>query len=284
MDNSFKASAGHLVPEFLTVLLSGFLAFLVRESRIEVGKVTIFPETAVGATLNVAVIVLLLGLTGTAMYLMVKFRLKYVAKSLVGIAFFVMILFLLEWYLELYPQLAGRMQIFHYLAWPGLLVLIATALLLCVYKIHGLAQVGVVIFVGAMTGTFLAASIPILTTIMLLVAMMAYDVFAVFVGPIGKIAKGGSLEEFRGAILTYRDLTVGMGDIVFYSMLTSTSLINFGLIPFLAASTGVITGVFVGFKMLETREVFPGLPLALLLGLMCLIGALGLKQVLVWLP
>jgi presenilin-like A22 family membrane protease len=118
-----------------------------------------------------------------------------------------------------------------------------------------------------MTGTFLGVSIPTLTGIVLLLALAGYDLFAVYKGPIGKMAESTDLEEFTGAVFTYGDLTVGMGDMVFYSMLASISMMNFGLIPFIAAALGVVIGAYLGFKMLEGRDMFPGLPFAIVLGL-----------------
>ncbi len=81
------------------------------------------------------------------------------------------------------------------------------------------------------------------------------------------MAESTDLEDFTGAVFTYGDLTVGMGDMVFYSMLASISMMNFGLLPFIAAAFGVVIGAFLGFKMLEGRDMFPGLPFAIVLGL-----------------
>jgi hypothetical protein len=55
---------------------------------------------------------------------------------------------------------------------------------------------------------------------------------------------------------------------------------NLGPIPFLAASIGVILGAYIGFKMLEGRDMFPGLPFAIALGL---IFAYATSQILAWL-
>jgi len=44
-------------------------------------------------------------------------------------------------------------------------------------------------------------------------------------------------------------------------------MLNFGFIPFLAAGVGIIVGAYLGFKMLEGRDMFPGLPFAVVLGL-----------------
>jgi hypothetical protein len=129
-----------------------------------------------------------------------------------------------------------------------------------------------------MTGTFLGVSIPMLTAIVLLLALAAYDLFAVYKGPIGKMAQSTDLEDFTGAVFTYGDLTVGMGDMVFYSMLASIAMINFGPLSFVAAAVGVVAGAYIGFKMLEGRDMFPGLPFAVVMGLAFMYVAFQIVQ------
>jgi hypothetical protein len=124
-----------------------------------------------------------------------------------------------------------------------------------------------IVALGGLTGTFLGVSIPVLTAVVLLLALAGYDLFAVYRGPIGKIAESTDLEDFTGAVFSYGDLTVGMGDMVFYSMLASMSMMNFGPLPFLGAAIGLVVGAYLGFKMLEGRDMFPGLPFAIVLGL-----------------
>jgi hypothetical protein len=68
-----------------------------------------------------------------------------------------------------------------------------------------------------------------------------------------------------------------MGDLVFYSMLVSSAMVNFGIAAYVGGFAGVTIGSFFGFKMLEHREVFPGLPLAIGLGLAAML-VLGLLQ------
>jgi presenilin-like A22 family membrane protease len=151
---------------------------------------------------------------------------------------------------------------------------------MAVYKSKGILHFAAIILIGGMTGTFLGVSIPTLTAIALLIALAAYDLFAVYRGPIGKMAKSTDLEEFTGAVFTYGDLTVGMGDMVFYSMLASNAMMNFGPVPFLAAAVGVVVGAYLGFKMLEGRDMFPGLPFAVALGLVFMYAAYQISMLL----
>jgi len=204
---------------------------------------------------------------GTLMYLFIKYGLKRIVRYLINVALFALVFFLFTWYGALYSTVLPSALTAS--LWPWIIVsLIGTILLgLAIYKSKGIAHLAAIVVVGGMTGAFLGVSIPMLTAIVLLLALAAYDLFAVYRGPIGKMAQSADLEEFTGAVFTYGDLTVGMGDMVFYSMLGSISMINFGALPFVAAAVGVVAGAYLGFKMLEGRDMFPGLPFAVVLGL-----------------
>ncbi|MEM1784907.1 MAG: hypothetical protein QW805_01635, partial [Candidatus Bathyarchaeia archaeon] len=82
----------------------------------------------------------------------------------------------------------------------------------------------------------------------------------------GKIASQG-LEKIRGLILSFKDIHIGLGDLTFYSMLMGHMLLNFGIIACLMSMVGILTGCYLTLKMLEKKEIFPGLPLPIFLGL-----------------
>ena len=267
MSKKFRAKPQLLIPEALSVLLAGLLTYSLQASNAPIVPITIFPETTSGVTLNASIFVVLMAAMGTLMYLFIKYGLKRIVRYLINVALFALVFFLFTWYGALYSNILPTA--FTASLWPWIIVsLIGTILLgLAIYKSKGIAHLAAIIVVGGMTGAFLGVSIPMLTAIVLLLALAAYDLFAVYRGPIGKMAQSADLEEFTGAVFTYGDLTVGMGDMVFYSMLASISMINFGTLPFVAAAVGVIVGAYLGFKMLEGRDMFPGLPFAVVLGL-----------------
>jgi len=256
-----------LIPEVLSVLLAGALTYSLQASNAPIVPITIFPETTSGITLNAGIFVVLMAAMGTVMYLFIKYGLKRIVRYLINLALFALVFFLFTWYGALYSNVLPAE--FTASLWPWIaLSLLGTVLLgLAIFKWKGIAHLAGIVIVGGMTGAFLGVSIPMLTAIVLLLALAAYDLFAVYKGPIGKMAQSTDLEEFTGAVFTYGDLTVGMGDMVFYSMLASISMINFGPLPFMAAAVGVVVGAYLGFKMLEGRDMFPGLPFAIVLGL-----------------
>jgi presenilin-like A22 family membrane protease len=266
-ENEFKATPQHLLPVIGSLILTGILTYVIAASKVEIESITVFPETSQGATLNMLLFIVPIAGMATIMYLLIKYGREKFVKNLIKVTLILAMFLLTSWYGEVILS-AYNLQSIIYTA----LTLVATAIVTFIlsyatYRSHGIAQLGAIIVIGSLTGTFLGLSIPTLTAMVLLVALSTYDLIAVYKGPIGKIAEKVDLEGFVGAVCTYKNLTVGMGDIVFYSMLASNAMINLGQLSFLGASVGLIVGAYAGFKMLEKREMFPGLPLALLLGL-----------------
>jgi presenilin-like A22 family membrane protease len=265
LSEKFKAKPSQLLPEILAIALAGVLTYSLRASNAPIEAITMFPETTSGVTLNASIFVILVAATGTVMYLFIKYGKKLFVKYLINAALFALLFFLFTWYGTLYAEFLPDFLS----GWLWLLISLVAAIALgwAISKSKGALHLAGIIIIGGMTGTFLGVSIPSLTAVVLLLALAAYDLFAVYKGPIGKMAQSTDLEEFTGAVFTYGDLTVGMGDMVFYSMLASSSMINFGPLPYVAAGIGVIAGAYLGFRMLEGRDMFPGLPFAIVLGL-----------------
>ena len=280
MTARFKATPGQVIPVLAALLLSGVLTFGLQASNAEVVAITVFPETPSGATLNASVFVIMMAVAATLIYLLVKYQRKQTVKYLITGATFFVAFFLLNWYSELYAtQLSPIIDVYGY-GWLGLTGLASALLLVGLHRGPQSIRLLSVTIVGSLTGTFLGASIPTMTAIVLLIALAVYDLVSVYRGPIGKIAEMADLEDFKGAVLTVGDLTIGMGDLVFYSMLVSNAMVNFGTLAYVGSFAGVVVGSFLGFKMLERREVFPGLPIAICFGLAAMII---LGQVQIWL-
>jgi presenilin-like A22 family membrane protease len=271
MTTHFKATPGQIIPVLAALLVSGGLTYGLQASKAEVVAITIFPETPSGATLNASMFVVMMAVAATLIYLLVRYQRKHIVKYLISGAMLFVAFFLLNWYSELYAtQLSPIIDVYGY-GWIGLTGLVSALLLIGLHRGPESTRLLSVTIIGSLTGTFLGASIPTLTAIVLLAALAVYDLVSVYRGPIGKIAEMADLEEFKGAVFTVGDLTIGMGDLVFYSMLVSNAMVNFGTLAYVGAFAGVLIGSFLGFKMLERREVFPGLPFAICLGLAAMI-------------
>jgi type III secretory pathway component EscS len=79
------------------------------------------------------------------------------------------------------------------------------------------------------------------------------------------------MEKLRGLSFSFKDLQMGLGDLTFYSMLISLVLVKAAPVFVVASLVGVLSGVFLAFKMLEKKGIFPGLPFPVMLGLLPLL-------------
>ena len=280
MDKEFNAKAVHILPEAWTLIIAGFLAVMILESKVEVQVITQFPETPVGATMNMTVFVVMMAAMATLMYLLVKFGLEKIFRAIFKVAIVLVLFVLLVWYLSTFASLLKIPQVLADTPITVFSLLLASIMTYTINRMKGIPQLLSITFLGAMVGTFLGASIPTLTAIVLLLGLACYDIFAVFKGPIGKIAERTDLENLSGATLTFGDLTVGLGDLVFYSMLASHAMLSFGFITYVMAFAGIIVGTYLGFRMLERRSTFPGLPFSLILGLAFMLLTIFLKDLL----
>ena len=226
-------------------------------------------------SLNGLYFVILAGIGATLLYLLIKRKKLGLISLITGFAITVAVLMLSIIYLS---------AAFSLLSIPSTTALILTLAVsasvtvladFAIFKVQGRISNVVILLVGGALGAFLGVSIPITSAILILAFLAIYDVFAVYRGPVGKIAQRG-LEELRGLSFSFRDVQMGLGDLTFYSMLTGLVLTNAGpigvAIVFCAASTiGILVGVLLVLKMLERKGMFPGLPFPVFLGLLPLI-------------
>lgn len=265
----FKPRPGHLYPVILSLATTGLLGIPFAVNDVEVMSVTPFQgDTYSGASLNALFFVIALAASATAMFLLVRrgkigFLRKMVKAALVVVCFSVIF-----WYSTVLFFLLGSP-----LGEPAASTLLLAVSLgvglglgLLVFGKDRTRQLIGVVLVSAFTGLFLGASIPLLTALILAGALVVYDVVAVFRGPVGALAKTLEMGDLPGAVFNYRELTIGMGDMVFYSLVATTALLNYGVFSFLAAGLGIILGTFLGFKALQRFEMFPGLPFSLIFG------------------
>jgi presenilin-like A22 family membrane protease len=129
-----------------------------------------------------------------------------------------------------------------------------------------------VIGIGGALGVFFGYSIPLYSAVLILAFLAVYDVFAVYRGPVGKIAQSG-LDKLSGLSFSFKDIQMGLGDLVFYSMLTGSMFFSFpnSILPVAMSVVGILAGSIITFFILEKKGIFPGLPFPIMLGL-----ALGL--------
>jgi hypothetical protein len=135
----------------------------------------------------------------------------------------------------------------------------------------------VIAFVGAEVGSFFA-TLPLATALLLPVAFSVYDIYAVFRGPLKMLMGTGEKVALVGMSIRAGEFTLGLGDVVFYTMLPSLPLAQlvahssmtvaatWAFATLAVMDVGVVATLF----LLSRRRLLPGLPIPMMLGILVL--------------
>jgi len=264
-EKPFHAGPILLAPVAASLIMGVLFAYLIITSQAIFPSATPFPEIGLGPVVNALIFVVLTGFGASMIYLFLKRKMKNLIRFLIGFAITVVTFFLANVYLLMLFSLTSAADT-ELLAFVDA-ILITVVVDVELFAFHNIGGELVVLALGGALGTFLGAAIPTISAVLILLFLAAYDVVAVFRGPVGKIASEG-LDYLRGLSFSFRDIQMGLGDLTFYSMLAALSLIRFGPIASFGSIVGVLIGSFLSFKMLEKRGMFPGLPFSIILGLL----------------
>lgn len=264
MSQSFKARLVYLAPIIVSLLFGVGCAYLLKMSRIELFDITPFQEESpAGPVGNALYFVVLVSIGALTLFLLLKRRSYRLIVIITGFALVSAVFLLSTVYFYAFSLVFASLPTE---------ILVASAVLttaLAGYVVFGTrSKLGdfIVLLLGGALGTLLGACIQTLSTVFILCFLAVYDAFAVYRGPVGKIARVG-LDKLRGLSFSFKDVQMGLGDLTFYSMLVGHMLIYFGVFPCLASIAGVLLGCFLAFKMLERDGIFPGLPIPVFAGL-----------------
>jgi presenilin-like A22 family membrane protease len=267
----FEAEPVYLLPIFASLMVGLGFAYLLLLRPVATPPVTPFPETTSGQFSNALYFVVIIAIAATVFYLLIKWRSRRMISFLVGFAMTAASMLLSLFYLFALLSSFANWEIYI----TAVSIIITVVVDLAVFKFGGTTRNIVVIFLGGALGVFLGRSIPVVSALLILVFLAVYDIIAVYKGPVGKIADSG-LDQLKGLSFSFREIQMGLGDLVFYSMLCSVMLLNTdygGWAPYLLSLAGVLVGSFLTFIMLKKKGIFPGLPIPIFLGLT--LGLLG---------
>jgi presenilin-like A22 family membrane protease len=264
----FKIEMVYLLPILASLLFGLCCTWLLMDQQNIVPSVTpVSPDTPGAPIFDAFYFVILIGISATVFYILIKHRSKRVITALIGIAMTAAAILMSLIYL---PALFSRLCPALY---SDTLVIILAAIItvlldLAIFRFGTKSGNIAVILLGGALGVFLGKYLPFYSTIAVLVFLAVYDVIAVYRGPVGKIAESASgLDELHGLSYSFKDIQMGLGDLVFYSMLASGVFFFAGIVPYVVSIVGIMVGSIVTFFMLERRDIFPGLPFPIMLGL-----------------
>lgn len=257
---AFKPRLKHLLPIVLGLAATGLLSYPISNGGALPAPVTPFSGSSLtNASLNALTFVVALAASATAMFLLIRRgKMKFIRRLIKG-ALIVVSFAVVFWY-------AASVLTIDFSELLIISVGVAALIGAAIFGKGRIRQLLGVTALGALTGVFLGSSIPLITALVLVAALVVYDIVAVFRGPVGALARTVGAGDLPGAMYTYGDLTIGMGDLVFYSLVATTAMVTFGVYSFFGAAVGILVGSYLGFRALSRFEMFPGLPFSLALG------------------
>ncbi|MFW9900063.1 MAG: hypothetical protein ACFFDY_02100 [Candidatus Thorarchaeota archaeon] len=143
----------------------------------------------------------------------------------------------------------------------------------------------IVLYIGLLIGASMGVLMPLWTTLAILIGISCWDIFAVFYkhGPIKQLidiasnkAEQDNLSEseidlkIESGEYEYdtSKLEIGIGDLAFYSMLTSSALVQSNnLVVMIFTALAIIIGTGITISGLKRNKILPGLPISIFLGI-----------------
>jgi len=266
-EDKFKFQFVYLLPIMASMLFGLGCAYLLVPQQSGAIPVTPIPESTPGAPIgNALYFVVLLAVAATMFYFLIKRRSKNVIKALIVVALTTASLLLSLVYISALLSYFPSDYDFYILI--ASTIFITVLFDFAIFRLGSIARNVAVVCVGGALGIFFGFSIPLFSAIAILAFLAVYDVIAVYKGPVGKIAQSG-LDQLQGLSFSFKDIQMGLGDLVFYSMLIGTLFFSFlpDYRPTVMAVVGILVGSVITFYMLEKKGIFPGLPFPIMLGL-----------------
>jgi presenilin-like A22 family membrane protease len=264
--DKFKFQIIYLVPILASLIFGLGCAYLLAPQETGGIQAVPIPGDTPGASIgNGLYFVVLIALVATVFYVLIKRKNKRVIKGLIVLSMTTASLLLSVVYLlALFPYFDGV-----YYVIVAAAVAITVLFDLAIFRLGSVSRNVVVVCLGGALGIFFAKYVPFSSAIVLLLFLAVYDVIAVYKGPVGKIANSSGLDILQGLSFTFKDIQMGLGDLVFYSMMTGVMVFSFpqSILPTVTAVVGILAGSIITFFALEKKGIFPGLPFPIMLGL-----------------
>ncbi|MEM5829648.1 MAG: hypothetical protein QW040_03025 [Candidatus Aenigmatarchaeota archaeon] len=136
------------------------------------------------------------------------------------------------------------------------------------------------LLIGAEVAGYFATILQPPTIFVFPILLAIYDIYAVFAGPLKKILGGPvgrrklkiRLDFLPLLIVDFNFVKIGLGDIIFYSMLPAVGLMLYSLEKMVFTLIATNLGVLLTIYLLRKKKTpLPGLPIPMFLGILALI-------------
>ena len=287
------------LPIIIVVVIAGVLAYLtyvVAGIQVEGGYVSESEYGATAGLINGSIFVSMAAISSFVIIFLVKKGgigvLKYIFGFSFGILTFFLTLFFGQIILFLLffnlPETETIIIIF-YISYYSLIFGTGVFTVFMIYKYltteSFFTKNFIVLYIGLLVGAMLGVVMPLWTTLAMLIGISLWDIYAVKAkrGPIKNMIDIASQmnsdedlteeqlkEKLESGEIAYdtSKLEIGIGDLAFYSMLSSSALILTGnLIIMILTAIAIIIGTGITIQGLKRNKILPGLPISIFLGI-----------------
>ena len=298
------------IPIVVVIILSSILAYLTFVIAGFQVEESYFPEEELGALavlLNGIIFTVIAVVSGFLIVFFIKKLGMGVLKYLFGISFGFVSFFITLMFLEviislIFIQFPETTFVFKlYLLFKNLYIPMGTAIsvFFLIYKYFTSKSIKtknfIVLYIGLLISASMSIVLPFWSTLAILVGISFWDIFAVLYkkGPIKEmielISENDDKDELEKAELKEQiesgeaiydtsNIEIGIGDLAFYGLLTSSVLLFTNNIIITALTTiAIVIGTGITLSRLKKNKILPGLPISIFLG----IGAFLLSQLIV---
>jgi hypothetical protein len=293
-------SALYPLPIIVAVLIAGILAYLTFVVAGVQVEESYFPEDefgALGVVLNGVIFTVIAAVSAFAIiFLMRKLGvgvLKYVfGLSFAFVSFFITLMFLdviVFLIFVQFPETAGLVKLYFLFINIYVPVLTGISVFLLLYNYFTSKSIKtknfIVLYISLLVSASMSIVLPFWSTLAILIGISLWDIFAV-------LYKRGPIKEMIDIVSTNNDkdglseveveekikkgesvydtskLEIGIGDLAFYSLLTTSVLLfTDNIILVILVTIAILIGTGITISGLKRNKILPGLPISIFMGI-----------------
>ncbi|MEM5766491.1 MAG: hypothetical protein QW423_02580 [Candidatus Aenigmatarchaeota archaeon] len=234
-----------------------------------------FGNTLEGAVANSMPLIVSIFLFGLFLAFLVKFkRFNFIKAFVIGFLIASVFSINLILFSTIFPDSL-------FLPWLISILLVFLIFLTAYFKKFYFISKLLSLLIGAEVAGYFATILQPPTVFVFPILLAVYDIYAVFGGPLKKIldkpvrTKRGfkaRIDFLPILILDFNFVKIGLGDIIFYSMLPAVGLMLYGLWKMVLTLIATNFGVLLTLSLLKKKRIpLPGLPIPVLFGVLALI-------------
>lgn len=278
------------LPIITVVLIAGLLAYLTYIEagvQIEGGYFSESELGALGGLLNGLIFTVLAAVSAFVIIYFVKRRGIDILRFIFGVSFG-LVGFFQTWFFGqiIIFLIFYKYPILFYLYYYQLIFLSAFFNMIMLYKYFTSTSINtknfIVLYIGLLIGASMGVLMPLWTTLAILIGISFWDIYAVLSkkGPIKQmidiasnsdnVSEEEQKEKVKSGEIIYdtSKLEIGIGDLAFYSMLTSNALVQTNnIFVMLFTAIAILIGTGITITGLKRNKILPGLPISIFLGI-----------------